>query len=126
EPEEARGVGQEPARAGVLDDRRLAAGQVAEGPVADPGILEPDARGLRAAELPPRGTDVVAVAPGGGRDRVGVADAPAPRLERATLLLLVRLEAKLLVGPEAERQLQRRADPARQVQERDEARPLVV
>src|SRR5438046_10100839 len=61
EAEEALGIRQQAAFARVLDDGRLAAGQVAEGPVADPCVCEGDADGLGAAELSPRPLDVCAV-----------------------------------------------------------------
>src|SRR3989442_118541 len=53
EAEQPLGVGEEPAPAGVLHHGRLAARKEAEGPVADPGVLEPDAGWLRTAELSP-------------------------------------------------------------------------
>src|SRR3989442_9533657 len=61
EAEESLGIRQEAAFARVLDDGRLAAGQVAEGPVADPCVCEGHADRLRAAELSPRPLDVRAV-----------------------------------------------------------------
>src|SRR2546427_6103389 len=61
EAEEAPGIRQEAAFAGVLDDGRLAAGQVAEGPVADPCVYEGHAHWLRTTELSPRPLDVCAV-----------------------------------------------------------------
>src|SRR5436305_7271403 len=46
EAEQSLVVGQEPARARVLDDRRPAAGHVTQGAVADPGVGQQPARGL--------------------------------------------------------------------------------
>src|SRR5439155_12458935 len=64
-------------RPGVLDDGGAPAGQVAQRAVADPGVLEADARPLRAAELAARRADVVAVGVGRAGDVEGVAHAPA-------------------------------------------------
>src|SRR5258708_10673678 len=64
----------------ILDHRRLPAGQVAEGPVADPGVLEPHAGGLAAAELAARALDVRVVHLGGPGDLEGMADVPAVAL----------------------------------------------
>src|SRR5439155_15825673 len=64
EAEQSGGIGQEAARAGVLDHGRLAAGQVAERTVADPGGLEAYVVGLGAAEFTPRVLDVALVVPG--------------------------------------------------------------
>src|SRR6266550_231185 len=47
-------IRKEPARPGVLHNRRFAAGEVAERAVADPGVLELHARALRATELAAR------------------------------------------------------------------------
>src|SRR6266481_991355 len=65
EAKETLGFGQDPARPGVLDDGRLSAGEIAEGPVADPSVREMDAGGIRAAELAPRLLDVAPVLPRG-------------------------------------------------------------
>src|SRR5438552_3134711 len=51
-PEQSFTVGQERARAGVLHDGWLAAGEIAERPVADPGVLERHTGRLRTAEFP--------------------------------------------------------------------------
>src|SRR5262249_11770360 len=61
EAEETLGVRQKATRAGVLDHGRFATGQVAQTPVANPGVLEPRARGLCATELPPGSLHVGAV-----------------------------------------------------------------
>src|SRR5438046_9874037 len=61
EAEEALGIRQQAAFARVLDDGRLAGGQVAEGPVADPCVCEGHADRLGAAELSPRPMDVCSV-----------------------------------------------------------------
>src|SRR5437762_3639375 len=53
ETEHSLAVREEPARARILDDHRLAARQVARSPVTDPCILKLDARTLDAAELAP-------------------------------------------------------------------------
>src|SRR5262245_25014064 len=54
EAEQAFSTREEGARAGVLDDRGLARGEVAQRPVADPRVLERHARRFRAAELTAR------------------------------------------------------------------------
>src|SRR5439155_15874557 len=76
EAEEALGIRQETAFARVLDDGWLAAGQVAEGPVADPCVCEGHADRLRAAELSPRPLDVGAVLLRRRAHLPGLADLP--------------------------------------------------
>src|SRR5262249_45021721 len=68
EAKESACVGQEPARARVLDDGRLPAGQVAERPVADPCVLQAPAGRLGATELAARTLDVALVVPRGRGD----------------------------------------------------------
>src|SRR5881409_1694373 len=77
EAEHAFPVDEVGARARVLYHHRLAAGQVAERPVADPGVLELHARRLRAAELAARPLDVGAIGLRAARDLPGVPDTPA-------------------------------------------------
>ena len=79
EAEEALGIRQEAAFARVLDDGRLAAGEVAEGPVADPCVCESHADRLRAAELSPRPLDVCAVLLRRRAHLPGLADLPPER-----------------------------------------------
>src|SRR5438128_1319344 len=56
--EHALAVRQERAGSRVLHDDRLSAREIAQGPIADPGVLELDVRALGAAELTSRILDV--------------------------------------------------------------------
>jgi hypothetical protein len=51
ETKQAGIVGQEAAGPGVFNDGRLAAREVTEASIADPGVLQPDARRFDATEL---------------------------------------------------------------------------
>src|SRR5438105_12374648 len=67
EAEHALAVRETGARTGVLHDDRLAARQVAQRPIAHPGVLELHARGLGAAEFAARALYVRAVGVGAAR-----------------------------------------------------------
>ena len=139
EPEQPFAAGQKRARTGMLHDRRLAARQVAQRAIADPGVLELHARRLGAAEFPARAADVGAVQLGRAR-RIGrVPDVPAVALEQAPVLGvrhegMARRETGrrrpivhvLRVIAEVERQLQPRAGHLRQRNVVQERHALVV
>src|SRR5438445_9657565 len=114
EAEETLGMRQEAAFARVLDDGRLAAGQVAEGPVADPCVCEGHADRLRAAELSPRPLDVCAVLLRRRAHLPGLADLPPEGFQ-------TRPPMFVLLG-QADGQLKPYGRPGREVlifQERD-------
>ena len=71
------GLGKESARACMLDHDRLRASQIAERPVADPGILQSNAGWLHAAEFAAGVLDVALVVPWRGRDGMGIAYVPS-------------------------------------------------
>src|SRR5207245_970944 len=73
----AGGLGEESARACMLDHGRLRASQIAKGPVADPGILQSNAGWLHAAEFAAGVLDVALVVPRRGRDGMGIAYVPS-------------------------------------------------
>src|SRR2546422_10961919 len=66
EPEEPIGIGQEAARAGMLNDGGLSTRQIADGPVADPAGLQRYVGRFGTTELSPRLLNVRAVVIGGG------------------------------------------------------------
>src|SRR5205814_3110330 len=68
EAKQAFRVGQKSARTRVLHNGRLAAGQVAQRPVADPRVLKIGTRGLGATELAARPLNVRPVRLGAARD----------------------------------------------------------
>src|SRR5260221_1346474 len=109
EAKHALSVRQEGAGPGMLDHDRLPAGQIAEGPVADPGGLELYVGRFRAAELAARPLDIGLIALRRCGDFARMAHAPPVALEEA-LVLRVPL-------PEEERQLQPLARSARQLYE---------
>src|SRR5207302_4245370 len=74
----------EAAFARVLNDGRLATGQVTEGTVANPGVCEGHAGWLRAAELAPRSLDVGAVLLRRRAHLPGLADLPSERLQTSS------------------------------------------
>src|SRR5439155_3681618 len=88
EAEETFVVGQDAARARVLDHRRLAPGAIAERPVAVPRVREGYAGQLRAAELPSRLLDVRAVPLERRGHLPGLADPPSERFHAGTPLLV--------------------------------------
>src|SRR5438046_6428673 len=65
----------------MLNDHGLPARQIADRPIADPGVLQPDEERLRAAPLAPRALEVGLVVPGAARDFAGIAHPPAVPLE---------------------------------------------
>src|SRR5438132_11100569 len=67
----------------MLNDHGLPARQIADRPIADPGVLQPDEERLRAAPLASRALDVGPVALGAARDFAGIAHPPAVALEEA-------------------------------------------
>src|SRR5438552_13220270 len=81
ETEHSLPVREELARAGVLDDDRFAARQVARGPVAHPCILKLDARTLDAAELAPRPLNVALVHLGSRGHLARTTDLPTAPLQ---------------------------------------------
>ena len=101
----------------MLDHGRLRAGQVAKGPVADPGILQPHAGWLHTAKLAAGLLNVALVVPGRGRDGMGIAYVPSSCSQGHPFLV---------IWSDVERQLQRPGRVARQLQEWSKARPLVV
>ena len=115
EPEEPGGIGQVPAWPGVLDHGRLAAGEVAQSPVADPGVLQANAGWFHPAEFAAGILDVGLVAPGCSRHRARVADAPAACGQGLAIGCLARAQR--------ERQFQRHLGSKRQVPEGRESRP---
>jgi hypothetical protein len=119
-PEEAergarRQVGR---RAGVLDDARPAARQVADRPVAQPPRTRAHVGRLRAAQLAARSLHVGAERVGGPRDDRGVGEPPAVGGEQRAVLGLARMDVR--------RQLERRPRPPRQVDDLHEPGPLVA
>src|SRR5205823_14883816 len=85
------------ARAGVLDDRWLSAGEIAHGPVADPSAGQADVGWLRDPELPSRTLDVRAGALGSPTDGPGIPEAPPKRRQAGAPLLIPALEADRLL-----------------------------
>src|SRR2546425_640298 len=79
-------IGKEGARPGILNHRRLPAGQIAESSVADPGVLELHARRLGAAKLAARPLDIGLIRFRSAGDCPGVADPPAMALKDASVL----------------------------------------
>jgi hypothetical protein len=65
----------------VLDNHRLAAGEITQAAIADPGVLELHARGLRPAELATRALDVRSVLLRAAGDVPRVANLPPLALE---------------------------------------------
>src|SRR5262249_33539218 len=63
EAEQAGRRREKPARTRVLDDGRLAARQIADRTVADPGVLQPETGWLRTTELTERALDVFLIRP---------------------------------------------------------------
>ena len=98
--EHALAVRQERAGSRVLHDDRLSAREIAQGPIADPGVLELDVRALGAAELTSRILDVRLICFRGRRDVGRVADAPAASFQ----IVLLR---HITFRAHEERQLQR-------------------
>src|SRR5438876_6455331 len=117
---EALCIRQEPARARMLDDCRLPTREVAERPVADPGVLQLCAGRFRAAKLATGALDVALVVPWSAGDCMGITDAPAPFTEQDALLCV------RLIRRETDRQLERFGSAPRQVQKWQEAIPLSV
>src|SRR5439155_16184544 len=113
--EQTRRVGEEQARTRVLNDGRLATGQVAEGTIAEPGVLQADARGLGAAEFATGCLDVVPVVPRGARDSQRFAHTPTAVAQYR----LVRPRAR-------DRQLEGHRRAPGEVQERKKAVALPV
>src|SRR5438132_3390904 len=85
------------ARTGVLDDRRLSAGEIAHAPVADPSAGQADVGWLRDAELTPGTLDVRAVALGSTTDGPGIPEPPPKRRQAGAPLLIPALEADRLL-----------------------------
>src|SRR5437867_12446040 len=104
----------------MLDNRRLATGQVAERPIADPGVLQMEAGRFRAAEPAAGDLKMALVVAGGRRDRAGVPYTPAPFTEPGAL------PSVRLVRHETDRQFERLSNASWQVQERQEAVSLAV
>src|SRR5215203_5091082 len=78
------------AGARMLHYRGLPAGEVAERAVADPRVLEADARRLDATELAPRLLDVCLVIRRRSRDFRGVADGPAVGFHQSSIAHVIR------------------------------------
>src|SRR5262249_35520148 len=89
ETEDPLAVRQVSARASVLNDGRLPAGQVAERSVADPRILHLHARRLGAAELSTRPLDVVAVGLRAARNLSRIPNPPAMMLQKRPVLSIL-------------------------------------
>src|SRR5437773_3742129 len=85
------------ARTRVLDDRGLAACEIADGAVADPPARQLDIGWLCDAELTPRTLDVRAVALGRTTDRPGIPEPPAERRQTGAPFLISALEANRLL-----------------------------
>ena len=100
-----------------MHDRRLAAREVTERPVAHPRGVEEDVCRLGAAELAARAAHVVLIIPGGRGGGMAVANAPAELLE---------LRPLVLVAVENHGDLERRGAVAREVQERKKRLSLPV
>src|SRR5437899_698383 len=97
-PQSIREIGTGP---GMLNDHRLAAGQIAQRPHADPGPLELHAGGLGATELASRLLNICLVRFGRPGDLMRVTNAPAVAFEKLAVLDVLRAVAK------AQRQLER-------------------
>src|SRR5206468_8072631 len=96
-------------------DRRLPARQIADRPIADPGVLQPDEERLRAAPLAPRALDVGPVTFGAARDLAGIGHPPAVALEEAPVLDVAvgeqERELEWLAGHLGERRILEKGDP---------------
>src|SRR5262249_37643991 len=79
---QAGAVGQEAAGPRVFNDGRLAACEVTDGALAHPGVLEPTARRLGAAEFSERALHVASIVRWRGRDRGCRPEPPTVRRER--------------------------------------------
>src|SRR5438876_6455611 len=102
----------------MLNDDRLSAGQVAQRPVADPGVLELHARRLRAAELAARALDVGAIGLRAARDLPREPDTPAVMLEALPVLSVAIVHVQ--------RKLERLARVARQLRKLKKRQPFRV
>jgi len=111
-------IRQESAGAGVLDNGRFAAGQIAESPIADPGGLQPDTGWLYAAKFAARLLNVSLIVPGSASDRPGIPHTPSA-LSQHLLLFGV-------ADPQTNSQLEWLRRAPRQVQERQKAVPLFI
>src|SRR5207245_9138896 len=97
EPKQALGGRQVAAGTRVLNHRRLAAGQVTGGAVADPARPQLDVGRLGATELTPRLLDVSAVLLGRRAHVPGIPEPPAERLQARAPLLEEAPEADRLL-----------------------------
>src|SRR3989449_8926709 len=93
EPDEAFSVWQDPARARVLHDGRLAAREVAQGSIAHPRRVEADVRRLGAAEFTAGALHVRAILPGRRADVPRLPEPPAPRFHEPAVPVVVPPEA---------------------------------
>src|SRR5437763_1757506 len=102
----------------MLDHGWLAAGQVADRTVADPGVRKLDVARFGAAELSSGAPNVGVVLLGRPAHVPPLADAPASRLEARSPFLVVLAEA--------DRQLERGGGLGRKLRVLQECRPLLV
>src|ERR1051325_622298 len=108
-------VRQEGTRSRVLDHHGLAAGEITERTVADPGRAELHVGRFRAAEFSPRALNVCLVLFGSVRDFAGLAYPPSPFFELPAFFLVFQ-------SPHKKRKLQRltrQAGHPRKLQEGD-------
>src|SRR6266567_3962742 len=119
EAEQPLAVRQERTWPGVLHHRRLAAGEVADRPVADPGVLEFQARPLRATELAPRLLEV-------GLIRLRRVGDFARRPDAPTSFLQVALLLGIFFRPQIQSQFQRLGGQPRQVRKFQEGHSLGI
>src|SRR5436190_4405130 len=113
-PEQPFSGGQEAAGTGMLDDRRLAARQIAQSAITDPGILQENAGGFRTTELAQRLLDVLLIIPRSRGHFTGVADSP-PFFEQQLPLCSVALALQI------NRELERLTRPLWEIEKRQEA-----
>src|SRR5262249_1420111 len=95
----------------------VAAGQITQCSVANPGIFEFQTSRLGATELTEGVLNVALIIPWGHRNSVSINDSPAAAFKHKPLLILRR---------QVESQLQRIARKTRQIKERNEPPPFVV